>query len=319
MLLAALLVTGVGGFKIIEGWSWLDCVYMTVITLSTVGYNSVGGELSEVGKIFNTVYIIISFSTFAVTLTAATTYLVTGEIRRFILYRKLMKDLKSIKGHVIVCGLGRVGRQAVRQLAYSKKDFVVLEQDISNEEVPGLILQGDATKDEHLKQAGIDKACALISCLPSDADNLYVVLSARALNADIEIISRANSYEAVAKLKRAGANHVVMPDTIGGKHMASLITEPGLMTFLEQLSVDSGVDVGLHEIEVPISAANRGVLFGQLKSNQNFNGLVAAYRDLDGKMHINPDAKTRLQPGAKVILIASPQESKVLQEYLNLS
>ena len=318
-LLLSLPVIGMVGFKWCEGWSWLDSLYMTVITLSTVGYNSVGGDLSEAGKIFNSVYIIVSFSTFAVTLTTATTYLASGEVKRFIVYRKLMKDLNSINNHVIVCGLGRVGRQAVRQLQSSSRKYVCIEQSVVTEEVEGIVLQGDATQDEILKLAGIEKATALISCLPSDADNLYVVLSARALNANLEIISRATNYEAEAKLKRAGANFVVMPDAIGGKHMASLITEPGLVTFLEQLSIDSGVDVGLHELQVPSFLTNRELVFGDLKSLPQFEGLVVAYRDLQRAMHINPKASTKLQLGAHVIIIANNGDLQVLKEFLNKS
>ncbi len=228
--LAFLLLTiiiGIVGFEIIEGFSFLDAFYMTIITVATVGFQEVH-PLSEGGRIFTAFLIITSFGTFAYAVTAISKYVVDGEFNQYFKNKKVSSAIDKLENHVIICGYGRNGRQAAHVLKKHNTRFVVIEEkkDIVSSithRFSDLVLEGDATQDEILEKAGIVRAKALITTLPTDADNLFIVLSARTLNPQLTIISRASEDNSDKKLKLAGADNVIMPDKIGGAHMASLV------------------------------------------------------------------------------------------------
>ena len=232
-LLLLVLTIGTTGYMFIQNWTLVDSFYMTIITISTVGFREVG-ELSMQGKLFTAFLIITSFGTFAYAVTSITAYLVGGKYRKYLKEYKLMKEFEKLNNHVIICGFGRVGIQVALDLCAHGTKFVVIE---NNEEVikeyedkPGyLFLKGDSTIDDNLIKAGIEKAKAMICCLPKDADNLYVVLSGSELNSKLFIVSRSTSESTKQKLKRAGAHNVISPDAVGGSHMASLISNPDVM------------------------------------------------------------------------------------------
>ena len=237
-LLLFVLLFGVFGFYWIEtNYSLFDALYMTVITLSTVGYGEVG-NLSDQGRTFAILFILIGFLIVAIAIRFIVEYLISGWSINALKQKKNTEMINALEGHTIVCGYGRNGRQAVTRLKRHQQAYVVIEQNeqlITDNEKEILFLKGDALKDDILLAAGIKRAKNLISALPDDADNLFVVLSARQLKPEIDIVSRVSEENNQSKLALAGANHVIMPDKIGGDYMAALLTVPDLIHFLGNL------------------------------------------------------------------------------------
>jgi len=239
ILLAAIVVIGVSGYMEIENYGLVDAFYMTMITLTTVGFGEVH-PLHQDGKIFTAILSFMSLGFFAYSISIVTTYLVEGQLKNLIRGYK-SKSLKKMENHVIVVGYGRNGQQVVAELQAYKSPFVVIDQtqDVVKhyEGLPIIFINGDATEDSVLIKAGVAKAHALISTLPNDADNLFVALTARSLNSKLTIVCRASSESNEKKLKMAGVNSIVMPEKVGGAHMAKLIARPDIVEFLEHLSV----------------------------------------------------------------------------------
>ncbi len=253
ILLITILSVGIAGYMLIEKLSFNEAFYMTIITVATVGFREVGHQLTVPGMYFTSFLIIVSFGIFAFAVTTFIRYVVDGTFRHLYKSRRVRRRIQRIKDHVIVCGFGRNGRQVVQELLEHDVPLVVIER---NEEVmekvldnPDLLyIHGDATQDEVLASCEINRARALITTLPVDADNLFVVLTARELNPSMTIISRASHENSDLKLKRAGANNVIMPDRIGGQRMAKLVAQPDVLEFLEFLMLQSSENVALEEI-----------------------------------------------------------------------
>jgi len=225
VLIAIILLIGTTGYMLIGHFNWIDALYMTVITVSTVGFREVG-DLSANGKIFTIFLIISSFATYAYAITTISTHFFEGQLSYFLSgYRT--KSIKKMKNHVIICGFGRNGRQVASELDSLKQGFVVIDKELDSSydiyKKYGVFIIGDATNDEILHEANLNSAKALITTLPIDADNLYIALTARTLNPTLNIISRASDINSEKKLKRAGVNSVVMPEKVGGTHMANLV------------------------------------------------------------------------------------------------
>tara|TARA_B110000459_G_C16508795_1_gene446955 strand:+ start:308 stop:1015 length:708 start_codon:yes stop_codon:yes gene_type:complete len=232
-LLLVIIFSGILGYMIIEEMTFFEAFYITIVTVSTVGFSDTTIVTSE-GKFFTALLIMLSFGTFAYALTSISKYLLEGEYRIYFKDYQMNKEVEKLSGHVIVCGYGRVGTQAVNELNAHNKEYVIIEQskellDAFRANKQHLFLEGNATSDEILMKAQIENAQALITTLPSDADNLFVVLSARELNSNLTIISRASQGSSVRKLKIAGASNVIMPDSLGGAHMASLVITPDVI------------------------------------------------------------------------------------------
>jgi len=241
LILLTLWIIGTIGYVLIDHYTWFDAFYMTIITVATVGYGEVE-PLSNEGKIFTAFLIITSFGTFAYAVSSITKFVFDGEFNDFFKNRKLNASIDKLSDHIIICGYGRNGRQAAQVLKKHKKRFVVIEKDPKlNESITHnykeLVLTGDSTQDEILLKAGIMRAKALITTLPIDADNLFIVLTARNLNKHLTIISRASEDNSDTKLKIAGANNVIMPDKVGGAHMASLVMKPDVMEFIDYITL----------------------------------------------------------------------------------
>lgn len=225
---------------------------MTIITIATVGFREIQ-PLSTVGMWFTSFLIIFSFGIFAYTVTAITQFVVDGVFRNYYRIKRMQGKIDKLKNHVIICGYGRNGKQAVQELQTHNVPVVIIENDESNIEhiqsVPDLpYIQGDATQDDILIQAGLERARALIGTLPNDAHNVFLVLTARQLNPNITIISRASDDGADIKLRRAGADNVIMPDKIGGRRMARLVAQPDVVEFMEYMMLQSSENVVLDEI-----------------------------------------------------------------------
>ena len=313
IIIAGIILIGVIGFMIIEGYNLLDAVYMTITTITTVGYQEVH-PLSETGRIFNILLITSSFIASAYALTKLTQYIIDGEINKFFKTRKLMASLKEMHNHVIVCGYGRNGKQAANILGHHNVKFVIIENDderieeeFSDNSI--LYLKGDATNDQVLLDAGIERARALITALPEDADNVFIVLSARSLNNNIQIISRASNSSSAPKLRKAGANSVIMPDTIGGTHMATLVSKPDVIEFIDYLSGEEGDSIHLEAVDfniLPIELQNKSLqeIMAWRKTGVNCIGI----KNSDGKFIINPNDITVIEEGMKVIVLGTRQQ-----------
>ena len=282
---------------------------MTLITVSTVGYGEVA-PLSMGGKLFTSFLILICFGTFAYAISSITSYLVNGEYKTYTRLIKKQKMIEKLENHIIVCGYGRVGRQVVAELKQNKEKFVVVEtkQEIFNlNDVRGGIIPvyGDATKDEILIEAGVKKAKAVVTTLPNDADNLYVVLSARELNPSLKIISRASRFSSLSKMRVAGASNVIMPDTLGGAHMALLVIHPDTVDFIDQLSIQKPNSPSLLEVDVPDFKADT-LQYGKLRELAGSLTLVGL-KNISGDMLITPDEDVEVVHGEKLSVIGENQ------------
>jgi len=317
-----LLVTGILGFVTLENFTFVEAWYMTIITMATVGFEEVH-PLSNVGMLFTSFLIIFSFGTFAYVGSMLARLILDGEFRIRYKYYKINKKLEKISNHVIVCGYGRNGKQAVVDLLDSDEMVIVIEKDQIADELKhkGLLyLYGDATQDEMLEKAKISTAKALITSLPNDSDNLFIVLTARGLNRNMTIISRASDDHTDTKLKRAGANNVIMPDKVGGSRMAKLVSQPDILEFLDNILLKSGVDVNLVEIackDLHISFLNRNI--GDLNIRKISGANLIGLKNKSGTYIFNPSAELVLNPDDKLFAIGTPQQITKLKEVLTNS
>jgi voltage-gated potassium channel len=291
---------------------------MTVITVTTVGF----GELtpfSQSEKLFTVLLILTSITVFGYAVSTFSEYLVSGKLFDYFKHKKVEKKIGQLKGHTIVCGYGRNGKQAIVKLKNYNKDFVVVERDkttVDELEINNyLYIQGEATLDETLLKAGISNAENLITALPSDADNLFVVLTARQLNRNFKIISRASNETSYSKLKIAGADNVIMPDKLGGDHMASLVTTPDVIEFVDRLTIEGETTANLEEIdidELPKEYIGKTILDLDLRNQTGCT--VIGYRHPDKDYVINPEANSVLINGAHLIVLGRPEQIMKLRE-----
>lgn len=320
-LMSLILVIGVSGYHFIADYNWLDALYMTIITVTTVGFKEVG-PMDTQTKVFTVVLIVSSVFIFAYAISVITEYVFNRNQLQLLKTKKVKKMIKNLSNHVIVCGYGRNGMQAVERLKAYKKPFVVIENDkeiVNKYEDDILFIEGDANEDETLFAAGIDKAHFLIVTLPDDAANLFVVLSARQLNDKLFIISRASLVSSQKKLTLAGANKVIMPDKIGGDHMASLVVIPDLITFMDKLSTEGENTTNLEEVAIE-SFADKMVCnsLRDLDLRRKTGCTIIGYIEPDGNYIINPEADLPLEPNSKVIVLGRPEQIKKLNEMFHL-
>jgi voltage-gated potassium channel len=313
ILLVVLLFVGVFGFKsMAENYSWIDAVYMTVITITTVGFGEVH-PLDEESKIFTVFLILTSVIIVGYAIKVITEYIITRNSFEELKQKKMQKKIDSFSNHVIICGYGRNGKQAAKKLLAYKRPFVVIENnketvDKYKSELVAFVF-GDANEDEVLIQAGVERADCLISALPSDADNMFVVLSARQINDNIRIISRASQESSYGKLKLAGANNVILPDKIGGDHMASLVVVPDLLEFVDNLSIIGKSNINIEEVPVEKLYDPKQVkTIRELDFRKKTGCNVIGYKDPNGEYLINPEATQKLIPNSKVIVLGRPEQ-----------
>lgn len=321
-LIAGVLLVGTMGYMAIEGYSFIEAFYMTIITVSTVGFGEVA-PLSDYGRLFTAILIITSFGIFAYGITSITRYLVTGELRTYLNDYKVNTTLDNLSNHVIVCGFGRNGMQATRTLRAYRERIVVIENDedrIQEIRANGLLhVNGDAKSEETLILAGIKRAKSMITTLPDDADNVFVVLTSRELNKDLIIISRASQDRTEKKLRIAGANNVIMPDKVGGAHMASLVVTPDVHEFLDHISIIGSNEVNLEEINfvhLPEEFHNKPL--GELNKSYNTGCMIIGYKSPEGEFFVNPDPLLPLIPDCKLFVLGSADQIKMLNELFNL-
>ncbi len=311
-LLLVVIAIGVTGYMFISGDSFIDSLYMTIITMTTVGFGEIH-PLNYNEKLFTIFLILISIVVYGYTVTALTEYLANGKIFERLKHKKVQQKIQNLKNHTVVCGYGRNGKQAVAKLIQFNQPCVVIEKRVNEiaelEKDNILFIEGDATNDEDLAKLGLDRAKSLITALPSDADNLFVVLSARQFNKDFTIISRASNESSYGKLKFAGATNVIMPDKLGGAHMASLVVTPDLIEFVNRLTVTGDVEANLEEVsvnELPSKYILKTILDLDLRKKTGCN--VIGFKTQKNEYIINPDSNTKLEKNTFLIVLGNKDQ-----------
>ena len=320
-LLIGITIVGTLGYTFICNYPLVDAFYMTIITVATVGFEEVH-PLDMYGKIFTALLVMISFGIFAYAVTSVTRFVFDGEFNKIFKNRKLNDTIQKLNNHVIICGYGRNGRQAAQVLKKHKQRFIVIEKKVEltnnmNHQYNDLVINADATLDEVLLKAGILRARALITTLPFDADNLFIVLTARNLNPHLTIISRASEDNSDTKLKIAGANNVIMPDKVGGAHMASLVMKPDVVEFIDHLVGQEGDSINMEEISfanIPEQLRHKTLKDLEIRNKSGAN--IIGFKTAAGEYIINPDADTKIIPDAKIFVLGNAEQITKLKQLL---
>ncbi|MFL6332314.1 MAG: potassium channel family protein [Pyrinomonadaceae bacterium] len=301
--LAGVVTFGTVGFTLVEGWSPADSLYMTVMTVTTVGYGP-PLPLSPAGRNFSIFFMVLGVGTAGYLLSTAVQSLVRSEILAAYGERRRHREMSKLQGHYIICGAGRVGRRIVREMQRSGAPFVVVESNAAlaaGLQLPDtLVLTRDATLDETLVEAGVERATGLAACLPDDADNLYVVLTARGLNPRLRIVARAVEEAAEPKLVRAGANRVIAPTIIGSHRMAQALLKPAVADFMDSITAET-LDLAFEEVEVAAGSPLEGRRLKETNIRSRLDIVVAAIRRAHGEMIFNPSGDTQIRAGDMLI------------------
>ena len=321
-LMISIWLIGTIGYMIIEAANFLDAAFMTVITVSTVGFNDVL-ILSPEGKIFTMLVIVVSWVTFAYGISIITSHFVEGEIGSLFYFYRNKKQLKRMKDHVIIVGYGRNGHQAAHELQLSGIPFIILERNheliINNVNEKLHFIEGDATEDEVLIDAGIKRAKSIILSLPHDVDNLFITISARALNPKVQIITRATNASTQKKLLIAGANKVVMPEQIGGIHMAALVNSEDVVSFLDKISISGDADTTLVEVvcnKLPDELRNHSIYDIGIRKKTGAN--IVGFKTPEGEFIINPTPDTVMIPNTKLFVLGTAEQIKKMKQLIGV-
>jgi voltage-gated potassium channel len=316
-MLTALLLLGTIGYMVIEGWPWRTALFMTVITISTVGY---GEEypLSTRGEAFTMVLIVMGVGAAAYTFTTFTDYIVAGELRGVLRRQRMKREISKLTNHFVICGYGRVGRQLTESLRESGYGVVVIDSDptVAEEldEADIYLIQGSAAEDELLQEAGITRARGLASCLPQDADNVFVVLSARALNPDLVIIARSNQVESTTKLRIAGADQIINPYLITGRRMAAQLVHPNVVEFLDVVMQRGELELHIEEVTIGPGSSLDGKTLAEAHVRSETGVNVLAVRKQDRTIHTDIGPTFPLRAGDTLICLGTPQQLAQLAE-----
>lgn len=312
---------GTAGYMVIEGMSFTEAVYMTVITITTVGFKEVA-PLSVTGMWFTSFLIVVSFGIFVFAVTSITKFMIDGVLRNYYRDRKVNKQIEKLSNHVIICGFGRNGRQAAVDLQMHNIPFIVIEnsQDVVEMlrlSATTLYIEGDATQDEIMQMAGINSARAMITTLPVDADNLYVVLTAKEINPGLKIISRASNENSDIKLKRAGATNVIMPDRVGGQRMAKLVIQPDVVEFIDYIMLQETDSIFLEELScADLATCYDGKNIQELDVRNKTGANIIGLRRADRSYIINPSRDVKLTSSDKLFVLGSISQIKSLRKLL---
>lgn len=319
-ILLAILFMGSVGYMVIEKWEFLDALYMTVITITTVGFGEVR-EVTGLGRIFTIFIIFFGIGIIAYILGMVAQAMVELQVRSIIGRRKLGLKMRSIKNHYIICGYGRIGKIISRELKANEMPMVVIDNDpeekqtLENEETPYII--DDATSEEVLLEAGVERARGLVSVVASDADNLFIAITARGLKPDLFILARADEEHTEKKLLRAGANKVVMPYLIGGQKMAQTIIRPAVTDFIEFTFGDKDIGLKMEELIVSEKSRLNGATLIDSGIRQDMDVIIVAIRTREGEMRFNPSSTTRIEAGDTLISLGKSHDLDKLESILS--
>ena len=318
--LLAVLLVGTFGFMLIDDYTFINALYMTVITVSTVGFKE-AQPLDDAGKLFTVFLIFTSLGVLAYFFTSLANRMFESHMEFFYFGYKKNKKTKKMENHIIVVGYGRNGKQVVEELTAFGSSMLIIDEDhevvVSNMDNPIRFIEGNATEDEVLQKANVGTARSLITTLPNDADNLFVVLTARSLNPDLKIISRASSESSERKLRMAGVDSVVMPERVGGAHMATLVAKPDIVEFLEHLTLHG--DEGTQIMEIMCNDLAPGLInkpIRDLAFRQISGANIIGFKTASGELIINPTPDTRLIPNSKLFILATRKQLSQMNKIL---
>ena len=305
---------------ILPGWGITDALYMTVITLTTVGYREVRA-LDATGQLWTMLLLITGVGTLFYAAVSSVELVVEGTIRGYFGRRRMESAISKLSGHQILCGYGRVGRQVAAEFASDGVPFVVIDQDPETVEeclAEGyLAILGEASDDAVLEEAGVRRARGLVAAVDSDADNVFVVLSARKLNPKLHIVARASSDESAAKLEMAGAERTLSPYAVGGRRLASLATQPLIVDFLDIVTRgEKGIEFRLEEFDVPEDSFIADRTIGELRVGERTGAMILATRNKEGTFDTTPSAKGRLRAGDTLIVLGTREQIARLEQHM---
>jgi voltage-gated potassium channel len=315
-----ILVTGTAGYMIIEDWRFLDAFYMTIITISTVGYREVN-QVGDAGRLFTIFLVLIGVGFTFYVMAAVVQFMVEGRVRILMGRRRLDKQIDRLKNHYIVCGYGRIGRVLCRNLQRTPHDLVVIDKNPdlvpAMDEDGVLYLNGDASEEANLLKAGITRARGLVAALGTDADNVFLVLSARQLAPELNITARASQEGVKNKLHAAGANSVESPYEMGAASMAHRIMRPTVTNFLDLAFAHSRKDIQMEEIPVSENSGLTNIPLKDSGIRQDFNLIIIAIKKPDGTMLFNPSFEAAFRPDDTVIAVGEEENLQKLEKILN--
>lgn len=303
------LLMGTFGYVLVEGWSLFDALYMTVITVATVGFSEVH-PLSQAGRSFTILVIALGLAAQAFALTTFIDFFVAGHLREMLEGRRMNKRIESLSGHTIIAGIGRVGSVVARTLEEEGTDFVIIdhgEDSIRAAQAAGWPhVQGEAADEDSLLAAGVMRAKALVTAVDSDADNLFVTVSARALNPEIFIVARSSHQSSEPKLLKAGANRVLTPNVIGGRRMAAMVAHPVVSDYLDIVAHGQGVEFRLQEIDLDEASPLAGKTIADARVRERTGIYILAISRADGSVDANPPADAVLRAGDTLVVLGTP-------------
>jgi voltage-gated potassium channel len=312
--IAAVVTFGTLGFHIIEGWSWVDSLYAATQTVTTVGYGDLAPQTAS-GRLFAVVFMVAGVGTVLYALTSLVQTIIQSEMVATFGERRRHREISRVKDHFIICGAGRIGSRIISEMQRARVSFVVIETDAQKvadlaERSPHVIV-ADATLEVTLRQAGVEKARGLAACLPDDADNVYVVLTARDLNPKLHIVARAVEEQAAPKLIRAGANRVVAPTIIGSRRMAEALMKPAVADFMDSITAEN-LDLGFEQVEVSTSSSYVGKKLKETNIRSELDAVVVAIRRKNGEVIYHPSSETVIKANDLLIVISRAESLAVL-------
>ncbi|HEV3511436.1 MAG TPA: potassium channel protein [Candidatus Sulfotelmatobacter sp.] len=315
-LLLVVMAIGTAGYHYIEGWTWFDGFYMVVTTLTTIGYQEVH-PLSHTGRVFNVFVILAGVSLLLLGVGALSQALLEFELQSFFGRRRMEREIGRLENHFIICGMGRVGRSVARELARKPVPFVIVENSEAKlqryAEENWLVIAGDATVEQTLRQAQIERASGLIAATTTDATNLYIVLTARGLNPQLKIIARASEDSAEKHLLTAGADSVVSPYSFAGQRIAQSLLRPHVVSFLDTATTHLGMDLEIGEIHIPSASTFAGKTLESSRIRQERGVIVLAIKRREG-MRFNPAPDERIEPDDCLIAMGEPAQLRQLEQ-----
>jgi voltage-gated potassium channel len=317
ILFCSITAFGVAGFMLVEGWSFFDSLYMTIITFSTVGFNEVH-PLSPGGRIFTVVLIVLGVGTFLYMITSIAEFVVTGQLSGALGRRRMNKAIDALSNHYIVCGYGRVGTQVALELKREGVPFVIIDSNpdsIQACSAEGYIyIEGDASNDEILEEAGIFRARGLVTATDEDADNVYITLSARNLKADLFIVSRANLEKSEYKLLKAGADRVISPYSIGGRRLASLLLRPTVVEFLDVVMHSAEIELLMEEVMINDKSPFVGATMEDVRKRCAAGANILALKKKGGKKLVpNLSPETVVEMGDRFVALGTKDQLRELE------
>jgi voltage-gated potassium channel len=318
LIFAAIVVIGGVGYAAIEGWSWIDAFYMSIITITTVGFGEVH-PLTPAGKLFTSILVVLGMVAITYSFTALTNFLIAGELGDVLEEFRMKRKIESLEGHYIVCGYGRVGQQVCARLVQEGQPFVTIDnegQAVERARLQGYpVVEGDAGDDKVLQQAGILTAKGLVAAVESDAANLFVVLTARTLNPNLSIVARADSEESAEKLEVAGADRVLSPYSLGGRLIAQTLLRPDVVDFLEAVMYDESLQLFLEDLTVGAGSSLADSTVGQARIREATGVNILGLKHGEDVL-ISPDSDHPLHPGDVLVALGTRRQLEELEKLL---